>query len=143
MDENFNYEQVPKNYLHCQHAQCQRSADCLRFLAASRINSSVSSFSIVNPAYVAGKAECPYFKPGQLIRFASGITHLFDNLPHTKAIKVRRIICNHFGKNTYYRFRSKERLIKPEEQDFIREVFVKENVEEEPLFDRYIDRYDW
>lgn len=143
MENNFNYGQVPKNYLHCQNTQCQHSASCLRFLVALRIDSSVSSFSIVNPAYVAGRTECPYFKPDQLIRFASGITYLFDNLPHAKAIKVKKIIYSHFGKNTYYRFRNQERLIKPEEQDFIHEVFVKEGIEEEPLFDKYVDKHDW
>jgi hypothetical protein len=34
-------------------------------------------------------------------------------------------------------------LITPEQQDFIRKVFLEEGIEEEPVFDEYVEQYDW
>ena len=143
MKENFDYTEVPKNYLHCQNAQCPRTADCLHFLVACHINNETPYFSVVNPAYVVEQRECPFFRPDHLVRFALGITYLFDNLSHAKAVKIKQLLYNHFPQSTFYRIRNKQRLIKPEEQDFIRQVFIKESIEEEPVFDKYVDRYDW
>ena len=143
MEKYFNYKDVPKNYLHCLNAQCPHAADCLRFQAALHAGPDTSSFLAVNPAYVADNEECPYFRPDCMVRFALGITHLFDNLPHAKAIQIKKMLYNQFKRNMFYRILNKERLIRPEEQDFIRDVFFKEEIEDEPVFDEYIDRYDW
>ena len=143
MNDDFNYKQVPRNYTHCLNAQCPRSADCLHFLVTRHVDKETRYFSVVNPAYVAEQKECPYFQPDRLIRFAIGITHLFDNLPHTKAVKIKKTMYSYFGRNAYYRTLHKQRLIKPEEQDFIRQTFVKEGVAEQPAFDEYIDQYVW
>lgn len=144
MEQNFDYGQVPRHYLHCQNAPCPLSADCLRFRAGLHIDKETPHFSIVNPAYVAGlEGECPYFRRDRLIRFAAGITHLYDTLPHAKALKIKQTIGSHFERNAYYRIRNKQRLIKPGEQAFIRQVFKDEGIEEEPVFDQYIERYDW
>ena len=143
MEKDFNYQNVPKNYVHCLNAQCPRSADCLRFQVALHANPETSFFQVVNPACVVDKKECQYFRPDCLRSFALGITHLFDNLPLKKAVKMRKILYGHFKKNMFYRILNKERLISPEEQDFIREAFYKEGIEEELVFDKYVDKYDW
>lgn len=143
MDSNFDYKEVPKNYTHCLNEQCVRSADCLRFKVAHYADKDIGSFLTVNPIYAANGEECRYFQPDLMTRFASGIKHLLDNLPHTKAVKIKDILYKHFGLNTFYRIQNKKRLIKPEEQDYIREVFLKEGIEEEPVFDEYVDKYDW
>ncbi len=143
MENLFNYQEVPRDYRHCQNAECPRSANCLRYQVALRAGSDVPSFWVINPAYIAAHDECPDFHSDQLTRFALGISHLFDKLPHAKAIKIRKIIYAHLGKNMFYRILNKKRHITPEEQDFIREVFQKEGIEEEPVFDKYIDKYEW
>ena len=149
MSENFNYKEVPHGYTHCMNEQCPRSAECLRFLVGLHVDSQTSTFSVVNPAYVANiantanKGKCPYFRTRGLVRYALGITHLYDTLPHIKAGKIRKIIYNYYGKYAYYRIRNKERLINPEEQDYIRQVLNKEGIEGEPTFDLYVEQYDW
>ena len=143
MKEDFNYDDVPNGYLHCLNAECSRSADCLRYMLACHVRRQTPSFSIVNPAFVAEQEECPYFRPDQFTRFALGITHLFDNLSHPKAVKIRGVLRSHFGRSMFYRISDKQRLIKPEEQDFIRQAFIAEGIAEQPVFDQYIDRYSW
>ncbi|MDH6306389.1 hypothetical protein M2459_000376 [Parabacteroides sp. PF5-5] len=143
MKENFNYKDVPWDYLHCLNAQCPRSADCLRFQVTLHTDQDRSSFSIVNPAYVAAREECPFFHLDRLTHFALGMRRLFDKVPHAKALKIRNILYHHFERSMYYRIRNKVRLITPKEQAFIRQVFLNEGIQEEPVFDEYVDQYDW
>ena len=143
MQEDFDYKDVPKGFLHCLDTKCTHSATCLHFLAAQHAEQNISSFLVVNPVYVANRDECQFFQTVCLARFALGITHLFNNLQHAKAVKIKAILYNYFGRNTFYRIRSKQRLIKPEEQDFIRKVFIEEEIADEPIFDEYVDRYNW
>lgn len=144
MEENFDYKQVPANFLRCFYEQCSCSANCLRFQVAQRATPDVVIISAINPSSVAGKNEnCTFFKRDQLFRFALGITHLLDTLPHAKAVAIRHALLSHFGRNTYYRIRGKERHITPDEQSLIRELFKKEGVTEEPKFDEHIYMYNW
>ena len=49
----------------------------------------------------------------------------------------------YFGRNSYYRFLRKERLISPSEQKYIRQLFRKRGIEDEPVYDEYLERYEW
>ena len=44
---------------------------------------------------------------------------------------------------TYYRCWRKERLIKPGEQERIRQIFLKWGINEEPVYDEYVEQYEW
>lgn len=143
MREDFDYRDVPGDYLHCLNSQCPRTADCLRFQVALRVNKESASFSIVNPAYVAAREECPFFQLDRLTHFALGMKHLLDKVPHAKAVKIRNILYQHFERSMFYRIRNKTRLITPKEQAFIRQVFLNEGIKEAPVFDEYVEQYDW
>lgn len=101
MKENFTYRDVPKGYLHCQNAECSRSSECLRFKAGSIVNESAESISIVNPQYVEKQKKCKYFQLNQPVRFAYGISHLYDDLSHTKYPKIKKAIHDYFGHDYY------------------------------------------
>ncbi len=143
MKENFDYKDVPAGYDHCLNAPCLRSAECLRFKIGTLVNKDVAYFSIINPLYVAEHATCPYFQANRLTRYAYGITHLYDNLSYTQYPEIKRQIYAHFGHSYYYRIRNKVLPIKPEDQDFIRELFRKEGIDTEPLFDEYVEMYNF
>lgn len=144
MEEDFDYTQIPQNYIYCLHAGCPRSADCLRFQAGKHAASGTAIISVINPSVIAGKENnCRHFQPNEKACFAFGITHLFDHIPHKKAVTIKRILFDHFNRSKYYRIRNKTRMIKPQEQEFIRKVFQNEGVLEEPIFDEFIYKYDW
>lgn len=144
MDEKINYEDIPKAFLFCSHKKCQRRNKCLRYQATLSIPSEVSSYTIVNPEYIAGReSSCKYYKPFCLSRFASGIDHLLDNLRHSTAVMIRKELYALMGRNMYYRIRNKERLLHPYEQEQICAIFLKYGINEPPKFDQYIDKYDW
>ena len=37
----------------------------------------------------------------------------------------------------------KERLLKPKEQEYIRQLFLKRGIKEEPVYDEYVEQYEW
>ena len=144
MIPDFDYNTVPYNYLHCVQAQCPHAANCLHHQVTLHITPDPKTLSIINPAYVAGKEkDCPFFQPDRFSQFACGITHLLDNIPHVEALEIKEALYKYFKRNMYYRIRSKERLIKPEEQEFIRQLFRNKEIQIEPVFDEYIEQYEW
>ena len=76
-------------------------------------------------------------------RFALGITHLLDNLPHASALEVRTRLISYFGKNMYYRMKRKERYIAPREQMAIAKMFKNCGITKKAVFDEYFNLFDW
>lgn len=143
MKEYLDYKEVPRGYLHCLNAGCIRSADCLRFKAGAIADEDITSFSILNPAYAKKQNECHFFQSDEKVRYAYGISHLYDGLLHTIYIKLKKAVYNHFGHNTYYRIYRKEYPLRPQDQAAIRKLFLKEGIETEPVYDEYVERYEF
>jgi hypothetical protein len=143
MKKSFNYKEVPSGFLHCFNSECEQSNECLRYQVGLHTTKEVNSFSVVNPKYVAVRKECPYFFADQLTRYALGISHLFDNIPYSKAVVIKKNLIKHFGERNFYRFRSKEWIIDPKAQEYIRKTFMDEGIEEELMFDEYVEHYEW
>ncbi len=144
MEKNFDYSQVPHTFMHCIHTPCVQKNDCVRYQLMQHVTAERVSLLIVNPAHLSDVREnCPHFFADQTAQFALGITHLLDNIPHKKAMQIRSELYSSFGKNTYYRIRKKERLIRPDEQNYIRQLFVRKGISEEPVFDKYVEQYEW
>lgn len=144
MKPDFDYSLVPYNFLHCFNGQCLHAADCLRHQVSLRILPEREAITIVNPARTTPASEdCPYFMPDCLQRFALGITHLFDSMPHADAIIIKRQMIAHFKIHTYYRFFRKERFITPTGQKYIQQLFLHRGLTEEPVYDEFVEQYNW
>ena len=144
MKQELDYSTVPLTFLHCIHTQCPRANNCLRhnimqYLAPDRIG-----IQIVNPVIIPEDAkDCSLFFADRKAQFALGITHLLDNVPHAKAKNIKIEMMSYLRRSTYYRIVKKERLITPGEQNFIRQLFLRYEVKEEPRFDTYVEQYEW
>lgn len=144
MKPDFDYNLVPYRFLHCLNGQCMHAADCLRHQVSLRLPVEHEAVTIVNPARIAlVKEDCPYFMPDRLQRFALGITRLFDSIPHADAVIIKRQMIAHFKTHMYYRFFRKERLITPAGQEYIRQLFLHRGLKEEPVYDEFVEQYDW
>lgn len=144
MEDYFNYDSVPFNYMHCLNSACARSESCLRHLVALHVPQKVKRIVAVNPAnYPANAHHCPYFRSCVKARYAWGISSLFDNVPYKKAIFLKREILEIFPKTTYYRILHKERALSPKEQAQIAGLFAQAGVAEPLMFDCYTEEYDW
>lgn len=122
---------MPRDFAHCLNAGCERAGECLRHRMALLMPAERGTVTIVNPRAVdpSGR-DCAYFKPGQAVTYALGITRLLDDL------------IRHFGRTLYYRFRRKERAISSEDQKCIRQIFLRNGVREEPVFDSFVERLE-
>ena len=86
--------------------------------------------------------DCNYFIDEQPLQYARGMTHLLDRVPLSDAKIIDKQIRAYFGRNNYYRSMSKVRLIKPQEQEYIRQLFRRKGITDEPEFDEYVEYYD-
>lgn len=144
MEPDFNYNSVPHGFAHCFKKQCKHSANCLHYLAALHATPECKYIHTLNPAYVASIGEdCPHFSIYQKQKFALGITHLFDKLLHSEAVIIKQQMIDYFNRSTYYRLWRKERLITPKEQKGVQEIFLSRGITDAPLYDEYVEQYDW
>ena len=144
MEEVFDNQTVPYNFLHCFNRQCPKSEKCLRHLTAVHSTNQSPTLYVVNPNCIPEDAnECSYFLSNQQIRMAWGISHLLDNVPHKNAASLKSLMISHFGRNLYYRFYRKEASLDPEQQEYIRKSFRQKGGAGEPVFDAYTQEYKW
>ena len=144
MKDDFNYQAVPLNYLHCFHAACPRKDECLRHLAALHAPKSVPTLKTLNPAaYPKNVDTCAYFRSNRKVKLAWGITALFDKIPYATAIALKDSLHSIYPKTTYYRIVHQERPLLPAEQAQIARIFAQKGVNEPLAFDRYTEGYDW
>lgn len=144
MNTHFDYQTVPHSFAYCLHQQCSLAQQCLRQKIAQNIPIDFKYITIINPSYIPPKDKnCTYFKECKTIRLASGMLHLFDNINHKDAIIIKQQMFAHFKRSMYYRIRNGERFLKPHEQDYIRQLFLDRGITQEPVYDVYIDQYDW
>ena len=69
---------------------------------------------------------------------------MFNNDMPVRVINgVRRSLYNYFGRTYYFEYRSGKRLLSPEKQQYIAELFQSYGWHEPPQFDAYLDEYDW
>lgn len=144
MDKKIDFNDIPKNYLYCNHSKCPRRNKCLRHQATLCITQDIPYYTAVNPSHIIGnEINCTYFSPFRISLFASGIDHLLDNISHATAIAIHKEIYSLMGRSMYYRIRNKERLLHPKEQEQIAAIFLKHGIKFKPEYDKYIEKYDW
>lgn len=145
-------QDIPKGYALCfaDKTTCPKAESCLHAIAAQVLSQSPrpeSIIQVVNPYYLRSLAtpeQCKYYRNNRPVRFATGMTHLFDELPLKLSAQVRRNVMTCFSCESYfYSSRKGARLITPEEQQRIRDVFRKAGIKTDPTFDRYIDKENW
>lgn len=140
-------QDIPTGYAYCFAGKdsCPKAATCLRAIAARILTESKESqpqiINTVNALYVQQLAEqtsCALYRPSEPLRYAKGMTHLFDELPVKQATSIRNRIIGCFSCERYfYLSRNGSRLINVEEQRKIEHVFRSAKLESTPKFDSY------
>lgn len=146
-----NLEEIPKQYTYCfaDERTCPKADTCLRALAGRLLADDplVCHVYAITPHYInrlPSPDACEFYRSDTPVRFASGMTHLFDDVPHRVFATVRSAVMNCFSCESYfYQCRKGERLITPEEQRRIIAVFRRNVPGVAPHFDKYVDMTDW
>lgn len=144
MKDDFDYQSVPFNYIHCFNENCPHGGNCLYRLVAQHAPKTVPYVVSINPAaYPKDAGHCPHFRSSVKIRFAWGLTSTFDNIPYKTALLLRKKVHGLFSKTTYYRILDKERSLSPTEQSAIARIFSQHGITTAPVYDSYTEDYDW
>lgn len=140
-------QDVPTGYEYCfaGNGKCPKASSCLRAIAAQLLagngNPPSKFVCTVNPLYVDSLpdlAACGCYRSDAPVRYARGMTHLFDEVPAKLLAIVRCRVMGCFScERYYYHSRKGARLILPEEQRRIAAVFKEAGIAEKPKFDSY------
>ena len=143
MKSDFDYQAMPISFGHCLNKTCLRADKCLRHQMALRIPKEREFVQVLAPDHVSPTGEdCIFFIDEKPLLYARGMTHLLDHVIMKEAQVLKRLIFAHMGNNNYYRSMNKERLIKPQEQAYIKKLFQSRGITEPPIFDEYVEYYD-
>lgn len=145
--------EIPYGYAHCFAGKdrCPQAGTCLKAIAARLLAESKEpqpqTVHAVNALYVEQLADlsaCAQYRSSEPVRFAKGMTHLFDDLPVKQATAVRRKVMGCFScERNFYHCRKGSRLISPEEQQKIAHLFLTANLGITPQFDSYEYAVAW
>lgn len=143
MIDNLDYSKVPIGFVHCLNEDCKLAECCLRYQVYRHLPAARRDFQMLNPAWIKSESDCPEFMSDTLERYAYGWTHMFDRLIHEKAVAIKDELLYHYGKSDFYRLKRKEKSFPPKEQQYVRSVFLRYGVQEEPVYDQYQYEYRW
>lgn len=143
MIETLNYSEVPFHFMHCFQADCPKASSCLRYQAVRFLPADKHTVKALNPAFVGNPAECKEYLSDTPVRYAYGMSKLFDELPYAKAKDIKDDIVFKIGKTQFYRMKNETIGISPLHQRTIKKVFLKYGIETDPVFDRYESNYQW
>ena len=89
--------------------------------------------------------RCSYFARNEKVRFARGFNNMFARVKsRDDSFAMRRELTSYLGSiGTYYRCKSGERLLNPEQQQWILRLFSQHGYTEGLEFDEYIDSYNF
>lgn len=140
----FDFKIVPDWWPVCQNADCPQSASCLRFVACQCMPSTVT----VWPCVMSGTPKddaCSFFVKNEKVRLARGFKNMYAHVTSRDDIyTMRRELTEYFGsKGTYYRYKDGEKILSPEQQQWILRIFSQHGYTEGLEFDEYIDGYDF
>lgn len=143
MVEKLNYSTVPYDFTHCFNYGCKNAHHCLRHQVVRFVPDTFWAVSVMNPAFVGSGENCKAFLTDTPVRYAVGMDHLLDKIPYNEAKCIKERLLTKYGKNKFYQFKRKERIFTPDDQDYIRQVFISYGVKEEPAFDSWQTGYRW
>ncbi len=145
MTQNLNGEniQIPKSYRICFLPDCPVAERCIRHFAGLQIDRNIPWGPAIYPSSLKN-GKCDYFKEKRIIQGAWGFKTLFKDVRQRDSALLHNAIRNYLGGNgTYYRYHHGERLLTPEQQTWILELFHQYGYTDHLQFDGCKDCYDW
>ena len=138
-------EKAKVGYTVCYQDQCPLCQQCLRWQVGQHVPNTASTYRCVNPHFEGVTTDnCPMYRNDQKVRFAKGMTHIFNNdMPKRVESAVRYGIIGLTNRTYYYEYRKGERLIPPALQENIRDLFRENGWTDNVQFDGYVEDYDW
>ena len=138
-----NFTDVPPLWSLCFQTDCPLRMNCLRFAAGKTVPSTLHHGAAVYPG-ARKDDKCSMFKQIRMIHAAWGFKSLFEDVKHADYTPLRDAIKEYLGSHTsYYRYHRGEKLLTPEQQQWILDLFAQYGYTNELHFDSYRDMIDF
>lgn len=139
---DFSYDLLAPSWVFCFLNGCPKADECMRHFSAKYIPDDRKWGNAVFPTALKGDA-CECFKPIRKIHAAYGFYTIFRDVKRkddrTLRTKVKAYLGGH---GTYYRYNNGDKLLTPEQQQWIIDLFHSYGYTENLVFDHYQDVYD-
>lgn len=130
---------------------CPKADSCLRVIEAKLVveseDAQPATINTANAIYMeqlADQGSCPLFRSSKPLRYAKGITRLFNDITIKQTGYVRNQVIACFSSERYfYHSRKGSRLIDPKEQQKTINIFRNSAPGVEPKFDGYEYVIEW
>lgn len=141
LSEEFDFSTVPAWYVLCTNGECPLREDCLRFLAGSCAPEGLESAQCVMPKTLKG-GNCGWFDGKIVVVMAIGFSHLYDQVLKRDYTDMRKSLTRYLhGTKMYYEYKRGDRLLNPEQQEWIRQLVREYGYDWEVPFDAYMEAY--
>ncbi len=146
MEENitFDFRNVPRTYQLCFLEDCPRKEVCLRHMAGQFLPEDRNFGQAIYPNMKRGEKGCRLFATGETKVMAYGFKRLFANVLSRHEHGLRTAMKQYLGGHgSYYRYHNGEKLLGPEQQEWIIQLFRRTGYNEGLEFDHYVQLYDF
>lgn len=135
------YAQIPHAWPICFLNQCPRQNECLRHRIGLVAPSDLYFTLTVTPLVLKEK-DCPMFRKIEIMRVARGFSGIFAEVKAVDIRGLRRDLMNYLrGHTNYYRYLHGERVLTPEQQSGISDIFRGYGYSETLTFDAYEEQF--
>lgn len=143
MDINvFDFNDVSPLLALCFNDGCQRKEECMRYRVGQQVPENVTSGKAVYPNALRD-GDCEHFYQLRVVKAARGFGNIFADVTQKHSAEMRMQIERYLGGHgTYYRYKRGERLLMPEQQEWICSLFEKYGYGRNVQFNDYLQVYD-
>lgn len=140
-NKELKWKNVPSDWALCFNQNCPMHERCLRWLAAQLAPEELTICRCVMPQALK-KGQCPHFATAEKVRMARGFMHLYDKVLKDDYTSLRKTLTSMLsGKRYYYEYRRGDRLLSPENQEKIRQLFASRGYADSVRFDDYEEEF--
>lgn len=144
MKKEIDFSKMPSMYSVCWHQNCPLKDNCLRSLATGHLSSDQHYVQSINLNLTKPETgKCSFQRPVQFVRYAYGLKHIYDNVPHSKYDGIYSRIHYALKNSTYYDYYNERKPIPPHHQEYIQRVFRENGITEPVEFRRYEEAVEW
>ena len=134
---NFSWKDVPSGWALCFNQSCPLHEHCLRFQAGVLAPPDLTVTRCVTPRALTGE-RCKVFTSMEPTKMARGFSTIYQKVLKRDYTSLRKFMTNLLsGKRYYYEYKRGERLLSPEQQSDIRELFASFGYKDSVQFDSY------
>lgn len=142
--KNQELSQYPKSYLLCFLSQCSKRETCAHYVAGEHVRKDDIRGHAVFPTALRREGGCPFFQQLRSYTAAWGFDRLLEDVKHKDVAAIRKAIKEYLGGNgTYSRYKRGERLLSPEQQEWILNLMKRYGYTGQLQFDHYVEALDW